>query len=143
MYYLNPFILLFLFFLNSCSQNFQNNGISEKRVKNFNVEIGKTSKKQLISKYGPPIFENLFNNNTIYYVSHNTSYKTFTKRKTNKLLVFEILLDDKNIVKEFKKFTEKDNFDLDISKREDKNDLDFSIFWKDIINAMRKRTVDD
>ena len=142
MYYLKPFIFLILFLLISCSQNFQNNGLSDKTVKNFNVEIGKTSKKQLISKYGPPIFENLFNNNTIYYVSHNTSYKTFTKRKTNKLYVFEIVLDDENIVKEFKKFTEKDSLDLDISKKEDL-DIDMSTFWKDIINAMRKRNIDD
>ena len=142
MYYLKPFIFLILFFLISCSQNFQNNGLSDKTVKNFNVEIGKTSKKQLISKYGPPIFENLFNNNTIYYVSHNTSYKTFKKRKTNRLYVFEIFLDDKNIVKEFKKFTEKDSLNLDISKKEDKG-LDRSSFWKDIINAMRKRNIDD
>ena len=143
MYYFTSFIFLFVFFLSSCSQNFQNNGLSEKKVNKFNVEIGKTSKKQLISKYGPPIFENLFNNNTIYYVSHNTSYKTFSKRKTNKLLVYEILLDDKNIVKEFKKFTEKDNLDLDISKNDDDKDLDLSLFWKDIINALRKRNIDD
>ena len=142
MYYLKSFIFLLLFFLFSCSQNFQNNGLSNKTVKNFNVEIGKTSKKQLISKYGPPIFENLFNNNTIYYVSHNISYKTFTKRKTNKLYVFEIFLDDENIVKEFKKFTENDSLDLDISKKED-IDIDKSTFWKDIINAMRKRNIDD
>ena len=142
MYYLKPFIFLILFLLISCSQNFQNNGLSDKTVKNFNVEIGKTSKKQLISKYGPPIFENLFNNNTIYYVSHNTSYKTFSKRKTNKLYVFEIFLDDENIVKEFKKFTEKDNLDLDVSNDKDK-DLNMSTFWKDIINAMRKRNIDD
>ena len=141
MYYLKSFIFLLLFFLISCSQNFQNNGLSDKTVKNFNVEIGKTSKKQLVSKYGPPIFENLFNNNTIYYVSHNTSYKTFTKRKTNKLYVFEIFLDDANIVKEFKKFTEKDSLDLDISKKED-IDIDMSAFWKDIINAMRKNIGD-
>jgi len=141
MYYLKSFIFLFLFFLISCSQNFQNNGLSDKTVKNFNVEIGKTSKKQLVSKYGPPIFENLFNNNTIYYVSHNTSYKTFTKRKTNKLYVFEIFLDDENIVKEFKKFTENDSLDLDISKKED-IDIDMSAFWKDIINAMRKNIGD-
>tara|TARA_Y100001935_G_C16886746_1_gene305187 strand:+ start:60 stop:485 length:426 start_codon:yes stop_codon:yes gene_type:complete len=141
MYYLKSFIFLLLFFLISCSQNFQNNGLSDKTVKNFNVEIGKTSKKQLVSKYGPPIFENLFNNNTIYYVSHNTSYKTFTKRKTNKLYVFEIVLDDENIVKEFKKFTENDSLDLDISKKED-IDIDMSAFWKDIINAMRKNIGD-
>ena len=143
MYYFTSFIFLFVFFLSSCSQNFQNNGLSEKKVNKFNVEIGKTSKKQLISKYGPPIFQNLFNNNTIYYVSHSTSYKTFTKRKTNKLLVFEILLDDNNIVKEFKRFTEKDNIDLDISKDEDGKDLNLTVFWKDVINALRKRNIDD
>ena len=143
MYYLNLLIFFLLFFLNSCSQNFQNNGLSEKAIEKFNVEIGKTSKKQLISKYGPPIFENLFNNNTIYYVSHNTTYKTFTKRKTNKLLVFEILLDENNIVKEFKKYTEKDNLDLDISKNEESKDMNLIIFWKDIVNAMRRRKVDD
>ncbi len=143
MYYLSAFIILLLFLLNSCAQTFQNNGLAEKKIKNFNVEIGKTTKKQLISKYGPPIFEDLFKNNTIYYVSHNTSYKTFTKRKTNKLLVFEILLDDQQIVKEFKKFTEKDNLDLEISKNKEDKDLDFSIFWKDIINAMRRRTDDN
>ena len=143
MYYLRSFIFLLIFFFISCTQNFQNNGLSDKKITNFNVEIGKTSKKQLISKYGPPIFENLFNNNTIYYVSHNTSYKTFSKRKTNKLLVFEILLDDNNIVKEFKRFTEKDNIDLDISKDEDGKDLNFTVFWKDVINALRKRNIDD
>ena len=143
MNYLSVFVFLILIFLNSCSQNFQNNGLSVKTIENFNLEIGKTSKKQLISKYGPPIFENLFNNNTIYYVSHNTSYKTFSKRKTNKLLVFEILLDDRNIVKEFKKFTEKDNLDLDISKNEEGKDLDLSIFWKDLVNAMSRRRVND
>ena len=143
MNYLNLFIFLLLFILNSCSQNFQNNGLSEKKIKNFNIEIGKTSKKQLLQKYGPPIFENLFNENIVYYVSHNTSYETLKKRKTNKLLVFEITLDDKNIVSEYKRFTEKDSIDLDISKKQDDKNLDFSIFWKDIINAMRKRNIDD
>ena len=143
MYYLNFLILLLLMFLNSCSQNFQNNGLSEKKIKTFNAEIGKTSKQQLIKNYGPPIFEDVFNNNIIYYVSHNTSYKTFEKRKTNKLLVFKITLDDNKIIKELKKYTENDNIDLDISKDEDNNDLDFTIFWKDMINAMRRKNVDN
>ena len=70
-------------------------------------------------------------------------HTVFTVCKTNKLLVFEILLDDKNIVKEFKKFTEKDNLDLDISKNDDDKDLDLSLFWKDIINAMRRRNLEN
>ena len=132
-------IFILVFFLNSCSQNFQNNGLSEKKLDNLEIEIGKTSKKSLINKYGPPIFENIFNENVIYYVSHNTSYKTFEKRKTNKLLVYEITLDNKNIVKNYKAYTEKDGVDINISKKEDETDFNFKMLWEDMINAMNRR----
>ena len=132
-------IFILVFFLNSCSQNFQNNGLSEKKLDNLEIEIGKTSKQSLINKYGPPIFENIFNENVIYYVSHNTSYKTFDKRKTNKLLVHEITLDNKNIVKNYKAYTEKDGVDINISKKEDETDFNFKMLWEDMINAMNRR----
>ncbi len=132
-------IFILVFFLNSCSQNFQNNGLSEKKLDNLKIEIGKTSKQSLVNKYGPPIFENIFNKNVIYYVSHNTSYKTFEKRKTDKLLVYEITLDNKNIVKKFKSYTEKDGVDIDISKKQDKSDFNFKMLWEDMINAMNRR----
>ena len=93
------FIILLIFILSSCGQTFQNNGLSEKELENFDIKIGKTSKKFLINNYGPPIFENVFNDNVIYYISHSTSYKTFEERKTKKILVLEITLDNKDIVK--------------------------------------------
>lgn len=142
MHYLN-FLIFILFFLNACSQNFQQNGLSKKKLDDFDIKIGETSKQHLIKKYGPPIFENIFNENIIYYVSHHTSYKTFEKRKTENLLVFEIILDNKNIVKHYKQYTKKDSFDLQISKNEDSSGIDFKMFWKDIINAMRRRNIDD
>ena len=101
MYNLKLIITFLIFILSSCSQTFQKNGLSEKKIENFDIKIGKTSKKFLIDNYGPPIFENVFNDNVIYYVSHSTSYETFDDRKTDKLLVFEITLDDKNVVKKF------------------------------------------
>tara|TARA_B100000989_G_C19286960_1_gene362690 strand:- start:96 stop:524 length:429 start_codon:yes stop_codon:yes gene_type:complete len=142
MYYLYFFITS-IFFLNACSQNFQQNGLSNKKLNNLELVIGETSKKYLTEKYGPPIFEDIFNQNVIYYVSHDTSYKTFEKRKTNKLLVFEITLDNKNIVQDFKKYTKKDNFDLIISKNEDSSGINFKMFWRDIINAMRRRNIEN
>ena len=142
MHYLNFFIILLLF-LNACSQNFQQNGLSKKKIDGFDIKIGETSKQHLIKKYGPPIFENVFNENVIYYVSHDISYKTFEKRKTDNLLVFEIILDNKNIVKQYKQYTKKDSFDLNISKTEDSSGINFTMFWKDIINAMRRRNIDD
>ena len=137
-------IIIFLFFfISSCTQTFQNNGLSEKKIDSFDIVIGKTSKKYLIENFGPPMFENVFNDNVIYYVSHRTSYKTFDKRKTRKLLVLEIKLDDKNIVQKIKKYSDKDGFDLQVSKNEDDTNINLISLWKDIIRALaRKNTVD-
>ena len=137
-------IIIFLFFIiSSCTQTFQNNGLSEKKIENFNIQIGETSKKYLIENYGPPMFENVFNDNVIYYVSHKTSYKTFNKRKTRKLLVLEIKLDDKNIVQKITKYSNKDSFDLQVSKNQDDRKINVITLWKDLIRALaRKNTVD-
>lgn len=134
---LKLFIILLIFILSSCAQTFQNNGLSEKEIENFDIEIGKTSKKYLINNYGPPIFENVFNDNVIYYVSHSTSYKTLDERKTKKMLVLEITLDNKDIVQNLKKYSEKDSFQINLSKKEDTKNIDMTSFWKDILRALR------
>ena len=134
---LKLFIILLIFILSSCAQTFQNNGLSEKEIENFDIEIGKTSKKYLINNYGPPIFENVFNDNVIYYMSHSTSYKTLEERKTKKMLVLEITLDNKDIVQNLKKYSEKDSFQINLSKKEDTKNIDMTSFWKDILRALR------
>ena len=136
---LNLFIILLIFILSSCAQTFQNSGLSEKEIENFDIKIGKTSKNYLINNYGPPIFENVFNDNVIYYISHSTSYKTFEKRKTKRILVLEITLDNKDIVQNFKKYSEKDSFQINISKKEDDKKINMTSFWKDIVRAIRRR----
>ena len=137
-------IIIFLFFfISSCTQTFQNNGLSEKKIESFDIVIGKTSKKYLIENFGPPMFENVFNDNVMYYVSHRTSYKTFNKRKTRKLFVLEIKLNDKNIVQKIKKYSDKDGLDLQVSKNQDDTNINLISLWKDIIRALaRKNTVD-
>ena len=132
-------IIFLLFFISSCTQTIQNNGLSEKKIENFNIKIGKTSKKFLLNNYGPPIFENVFNDNVVYYISHITSYKTFEERKTKKLLVFEITLDNRDIVKDFKKYTHKDSFQINVSKKQDDKKMNMTSFWKDIIRAIRRK----
>ena len=143
MFYLKLFIVILSFILNSCSQTSQNNGLSEKKIEKFNIEIGKTTKKHLIKQYGPPTFENIFNNNIIYYVSHKTSYKTFNKRETNKLLVIEITLNNSDIVTKYKQYSKKDSQDVNISEDEDEHDIDFTLLWKDLIRALRRTNVED
>ena len=136
---LKLFIILSIFILSSCAQTFQNNGLSEKEIENFDIEIGKTSKKYLINNYGPPIFENVFNDNVIYYMSHSTSYKTLEERKTKKMSVLEITLDNKDIVQNLKKYSEKDSFKINVFKREDTKNIDMTSFWKDILRALRRK----
>ncbi len=143
MFYLKLFIVILSFILNSCSQTSQNNGLSEKKIEKINIEIGKTTKKHLIKQYGPPTFENIFNDNIIYYVSHKTSYKTFNKRETNKLLVIEITLNNSDIVTKYKQYSKKDIQDVNISEDEDEHDIDFTLLWKDLIRALRRTNVED
>ena len=143
MYNLKLIIPILIFILSSCTQTFQKNGLSEKKIENFDIKIGKTSKKFLIDNYGPPIFENVFNDNVIYYVSHSTSYKTFDDRKTDKLLVFEITLDDKNVVQKYKKYSDKDSIDIKVVKNNDDKDIDLISFWKDLVRALRRTNTED
>ena len=101
-------IIVLIFLLSSCAKTIQINGFSNKKIESFDIKIGQTSKNYLLKNYGPPIFENVFKENVIYYISHSTSYKTFDERKTEKLLVLEITLDNKNIVQNIKKYSNKD-----------------------------------
>lgn len=141
MFYLKIFICFLSFVLTSCSPTIQNNGLSEVKFNKIKIEIGKTSKKDLISKYGPPIFQSLFNDNIIYYVSHKTSYKLLDKFKTEKLLIYEIYLDRKNIVKNFQEYSEKDALNIEISDKETRDNKEAIFIWKEILNNMRRKNV--
>ena len=97
-----------------------------------------------MKKYGPPVFESVFNKNTVYYVSHVTGYKNLSDRKTLNLVVFEITFNDKNIVNKIKKYNELDSKNVKISKKNsiEKNNTSIQ-FWKDIMNNLRRRNVED
>ena len=141
MYYLKFFIYIMSFVLTSCSPTIQNNGLSEVKFNKIKIEIGKTSKKDLIRKYGPPIFQSVFNENVIYYVSHKTSYKLLDELKTKKLLIYEIYLNKKNIVKNFQEYSEKDALKVEISDKATGEGKDTIFIWKEILNNMRRKNV--
>ena len=141
MYYKIILICIFSVILTSCSPTIKNNGMSENKFKKIIIEIGKTSKNDLIKKYGPPVFEGVFNKKVIYYVSHKTSYKLLDKVKTKKLLIYEISLNDKNIVKNFKKYSEKDSFNISISDKASDHDKDSLFIWKELLNNIRRSNI--
>ena len=142
MSYLKLFLMLIIFFNISCSQTVQNNGVSNVKIKEIKIEPGKTSRKNLIDKYGPPVFESVFNRNTIYYISHTSSYKNFSDRKTKKLIVFEVILDQKNLVLKVNKYNEKDAVNIKISNKKTLDNNDTSLmFFRDMFNNIRRRKV--
>ena len=142
MSYLKLFLMLIIFFNISCSQTVQNNGTSNVKIKEIKIEPGKTSRKNLIDKYGPPVFESVFNRNTIYYISHTSSYKNFSDRKTKKLIVFEVILDQKNLVLKVNKYNEKDAVNIKISNKKTLDNNDTSLmFFRDMFNNIRRRKV--
>ena len=136
-------IIILIFIFSSCSQTIQTNGLSEKKIKSFDIKIGKTSRNYLIENYGPPIFENVFNDNVIYYISHTTSYKTFDERKNKKLIILEITLNDNNIVQNIQKYSNKENYEINVSKKQEDKNINLTSFWKDIISAFRRNNTLD
>jgi len=141
MYYLKILFCIFILTLTSCSYNTQNNGITETKFKKINVNIGKTTKKALVSQYGPPFFESVFNKNVIYYVSHKTTYKTLEKFKTKKLFVYEITFNEKNIVSNFKKYSEKNAYNISVSDKASTDKKDTIFIFKEILNNMRRKNI--
>ena len=144
MYYLKFILILAIFFNVSCSQKIQKTGLSNIKINEIIIEEGITTKSILMKKYGPPVFESVFNKNTVYYVSHVTGYKNLSDRKTLNLVVFEITFNDKNIVNKIKKYNELDTKNVKISKKNsiEKNNTSIQ-FWKDIINNLRRRNDGD
>jgi len=144
MYYLKFILMLAIFFNASCSQKIQKTGLSSVKINEMKIKEGITTKSILMKKYGPPVFESVFNKNTVYYVSHISSYKNLNQRKTLNLVVFEITFNDKNIVNKIKKYNEFDSKNVEISKKNSLEKNNSSIqFWKDIINNLRRRNVED
>ena len=144
MYYLKFILILAIFFNVSCSQKIQKTGLSNIKINEIIIEEGITTKSILMKKYGPPVFESVFNKNTVYYVSHVTGYKNLSDRKTLNLVVFEITFNNKNIVNKIKKYNKFDSKNVKISNKNslDKNNVSVQ-FWKDIISNLRRRNIED
>jgi len=144
MYNFKIFLILILFFLNGCFEIRQNNGLSLNTIQNFEIEIGTSSKKSLIEKYGPPSFESVFNKNTIYYVSQSTYYKNFNSPQLTDLIVYQINLDENENVKNFRKFNKEDVKNIEIAddlKSVDGDEL--RVLLKSIIDNLQKNKLDN
>ena len=141
MSYFKFFIIFIILLVSSCTQITQKNGLSITKINQIKIKIGETTKDDLNNKYGPPIFESIFNNNIIYYASHTSSYLNFNPRKTKELIVLKITLDNKNIVQKFQKHTEKNAKDIDVSNMKTSDKDNSNIFWKQMLQNLGRNKV--
>ena len=138
------FLILIMFFLVGCVETKQINGIRFDKIKNFNIEIGKTSKSLLISKYGPPYFESPFKKSIIYYLSQNTVYKNLSTPQVEKMILYQIYLDENGIVTKFNKYNEKDMVNLEIMQDgKEKKENTLRTLFKQMINNLQRRNLEN
>ena len=138
------FLILIMFFLVGCVETKQINGIKFDKIKNFNIEIGKTSKSLLISKYGPPYFESPFKKSIIYYISQNTVYKNLSTPQVEKMILYQIYLDENGIVTKFNKYNEKDMVNLEIMQDgKEKKENTLRTLFKQMINNLQRRNLEN
>ena len=133
-----------MFFLVACVETKQINGIRFNKIKNFNIEIGKTSKSSLINEYGPPSFESPFKKNIMYYTSQNTVYKNLSAPKVEKMILYQIYLDENDIVTKFNKYNEKDIVNLEIIEDgNEKKENTLRALFKQMINNLQRRNLEN
>ena len=141
MSFLKFIIFFIIIFVSSCSDRVQNNGLTITKIQQMDIKVNITTKKELVEKYGPPVFESVFNNGIIYYVSHRSSYLNFNPRTTKELIVLEIKLDKKNIVKNIKKYTENDARDINVSEQTTNIENNSVLLWKQILDNLKKNNL--
>lgn len=139
--YFKFLIIFIILFISSCTDNIQKNGLSITKINEIKVKIGETSKEDLNNKYGPPVFESIFNKHVVYYASHTSSYLNFNPRETKQLIVLKITLDNKNIVQNVQKYTEKNAKNIHISNMNTNNKDTSGIFWKQILQNIKRNAV--
>ena len=144
MNFMKYFLILMMFFLVACVETKQINGIRFNKIKNFNIEIGKTSKSSLINEYGPPFFESPFKKSIIYYTSQNTVYKNLSAPQVEKMILYQVYLDKNGIVTKFNKYNEKDIVNLEImNDGKEKKENTLRALFKQMINNLQRRNLEN
>ena len=144
MNFMKYFLILMMFFLVACVETKQINGIRFNKIKNFNIEIGKTSKSSLINEYGPPSFESPFKKSIIYYTSQNTVFKNLSAPQVEKMILYQVYLDKNGIVTKFNKYNEKDIVNLEImNDGKEKKENTLRALFKQMINNLQRRNLEN
>ena len=83
--------------------------------KQAQIELGKTSKNEVLQLLGTPTFTNEPVNNTLVYASQNSDAYMFIKNSLKTRKIFAYDFDEKNILYRIRIYDETDTQDMDMN----------------------------
>jgi len=110
------FCAFLLCFITACVKTEETRGYVTEFSDFNSVEPGKTTKEEVIKALGSPSSTSSFGDETWYYIGMKMEKTAFLDPEIVKQNIFLVTFDDKGIVKEIGKKSEKDRRDIDISK---------------------------
>tara|TARA_B100001741_G_C15999504_1_gene345935 strand:- start:81 stop:515 length:435 start_codon:yes stop_codon:yes gene_type:complete len=139
------YILLFLtsIFTFSCSYDLEKKSQGTNRINLLEIDVkqGITTKKEIISKLGPPSIKNPYANNIHYYISQDLQKNISKKDALITTIILEVTYNKKNLVKSsYRIETKGSDFKIneDIKDNNVVSRTRFNLF-REILNNMRRR----
>ena len=107
------FLLLFLY---NCQPRITNHGNFFNKENIKYIKKSKLNKAEIIEIFGTPSTTATFSDNVWYYMSQVQSEKAYFKIKNISSKILKITFDKNKFVKEYSILTEKDSYDITISR---------------------------
>lgn len=107
------FLLLFLY---NCQPRITNHGNFFNKENINYIKNSKLNKAEILEIFGTPSTTSTFSNNTWYYMSQVQSEKAYFKVENISSNILKITFDKNKFVKKYSVLTEKDSYDITISK---------------------------
>ena len=120
LFYLQRFKIVFCFFLllflYNCQPRITNHGNFFNKQNIKYIKKSKLNKAEIIEIFGAPSTTSTFSDNVWYYMSQVQSEKAYLKIKNISSKILKITFDKNKFVKEYSILTEKDSYDITISR---------------------------
>ena len=112
------FYFFLLLFLSNCQPRITNHGNFFNKEKINYIKKSKLNKAEILEIFGTPSTTSTFSNNVWYYMSQVQSEKAYFRVKNVSSKILKITFDRNKFVKKYSVLSEKDSYDITISKEE-------------------------
>ena len=110
------FIFVFLA-LAACSPKVDNRGFVTDQDWKQEISVGKTTKDDVIARFGSPSSRSSFGQESWYYITQRKETLAFMEQEIAKQDVVRIEFDPSGVVSKLEQFNEADSREVDIAKR--------------------------